>query len=242
MLGNDFKNVLYLEAQKMQIELNNTMLNKFEIYKNLLLEWNEKINLTAIKDEYEIIMKHFIDSLEIIKYIKIGESIVDVGTGAGFPGIVIAIYFEDKVSITLIDALNKRIEFLKEVKDKLKLNNVNLVHGRAEEISRDHNYREKFDICTSRAVASLNILLELDIPYIKENGKCLLLKSNNIDNEIDNSKRALKELNSSIDNIYKYSYEINNEVYNRFILSIVKENLISNKYPRIYGKIKKNPL
>lgn len=242
MLEKSFKETLFLEAKKINIELDDKMLNRFELYKDLLLEWNEKINLTAITDEYEIIMKHFIDSLEIVKYIKEGESIVDVGTGAGFPGVVIAIYFDKKVSITLIDALNKRIDFLKEVTNRLCLSNIELVHGRAEEIAKDLKYREKFDICTSRAVAPLNILLELDVPYLKTNGKCLLLKSNNINEEIEKSKNALKELNSSIEKIYNYTYEVDKEIYNRYILSIVKSKNIPSKYPRIYGKIKKSPL
>ena len=151
----DFKLSLKEEAKKNGLELTDSMLDKFEIYKDLLLLWNEKINLTAITDEYEIIMKHFIDCLEIVKYIKNGENIIDVGTGAGFPGLVIAIYFEDKVNITLLDALNKRLIFLQEVIEKLHLKNIKIVHGRAEEIPRKQEYRECYDIVVSRAVANL---------------------------------------------------------------------------------------
>ena len=111
----NFKEILKEEAKNIGIQLNENQLEKFELYKDLLIEWNEKINLTAITDEYQIIMKHFIDCLEIVKYIEEGTNIVDVGTGAGFPGLVIAIYFEGKVNITLLDALNKRLLFLEEV-------------------------------------------------------------------------------------------------------------------------------
>ncbi len=240
-MNKSFKETLFLEAKNQKILLDDDMLDKFEKYKDLLIEWNNKINLTAITDEYEIIMKHFIDCLEIVKYISEGESLVDVGTGAGFPGIVIAIYFKNNVKITLIDSINKRIEFLNDVIENLKLNNVVVINGRAEELSKKIDFREKFDICTSRAVAPLNILLEFDVPYIKVGGKCLLLKSNNID-EIKNADLAIKKLNCKLKDIYSYKYEIKGEVYNRYIVNIQKCKNIDIKYPRIYSKIKKNPL
>ena len=129
---NNFKEVLKAEASKMNISLDENMLEKFEMYKNLLVEWNGKINLTSITDDYEVIMKHFVDSLEIVKYINKNENIIDIGTGAGFPGIVIAIYFDSNVNITLLDALEKRLNFLSEVIQKLGLKKITLLHGRAE--------------------------------------------------------------------------------------------------------------
>lgn len=240
--SKNFKDVLYQEARKNNIELKEEHLKQFELYKDILIEWNKKMNLTAITDEYQIIMKHFIDCLEVTKYIEPNSNVIDIGTGAGFPGIVIAIYFEKNVDITLVDALNKRITFLTEVKNILNLNNVNIVQARAEELGRKEEYREKFDYIVSRAVAPLNILLEYDIPFLKTGSKCLLLKSSNLDEEISNSSKALSVLNSKITNIYEYCYTTYSETYNRKIIEVVKQKSTQERYPRNYGKIKKNPL
>lgn len=230
------------EAKKLGIKLNNDIINKFNIYKELLVEWNKKINLTAITDDKEIIMKHFIDCLEVVKYIKNDSKVIDVGTGAGFPGIVIAIYMGDKVKVTLVDALLKRINFLEVVKDKLNLNNVKIIHARAEELAQNLDYREMYDYAVSRAVAPLNILLEYDVPYIKVGSKCLLLKGLNANDEITNSSNALINLNSKITNIYEYSYLVDEEKFDRKIVEVTKNKSTPNKYPRSYAKIKKNPL
>lgn len=239
---DNFKDTLKYESEKIGITLTDNQLLNFEIYKNLLLEWNEKINLTAITEEYEVIMKHFIDCLEIVKYIKKDSDIIDVGTGAGFPGIVIAIYFEDNINLTLLDALNKRLVFLNEVVEKLQLKNVNIVHGRAEEMANKEAFREKYDVVVSRAVANLAVLLEYDSPYAKVNGKCLLMKGDNVEEEINNAKKALSILNCKILNKHTYSYIVNKEEYKRTILEINKYDTTPIKYPRNYGKIKKNPL
>ena len=241
-VNNNFKELLKFEAEKMNINLTDNILNKFEIYKDLLIEWNEKFNLTAIIDEYGIIMKHFIDCLEIVKYINKNQKIIDIGTGAGFPGIVIAIYFDGEENITLVDSLNKRILFLEECINKMELKNVEVIHARAEELANNDKYRENFDIAVSRAVASLNVLLEYDSPYIKVNGKCLLLKGDNAEKEIDEAKNAIKCLNLKYTNKYLYTYSCNEETYNRYLLEITKISNTPNKYPRNYGKIKKNPL
>lgn len=239
----NFRELLKEEVKKYnKIDLTDKMLERFEIYKNLLIEWNEKINLTAITGEHDIILKHFVDSLEIVKYIKEGQSIIDVGTGGGFPGIVIAIYFNGNLDITLLDALDKRIKFLNEVIKILELKNVKTVHGRAEELSNDQIYREKFDISTARAVSSLNTLLEFNSPFVKVEGKCLLLKGEKIKDEILISKKALEILKCNIVDQYEYSYIVNNEEYKRYIIDIEKIGKTPNKYPRNFGKIKKNPL
>lgn len=238
----DFKNVLRTEALKIGIELTNKQLENFEKYKKLLVEWNEKMNLTAITADYDVIMKHFVDSLEIVKYIEKGSKVIDVGTGAGFPGVVIAIYFENNINITLLDSLNKRLIFLEEVIKVLGLKHVNVVHARAEEYVQNENIRESYDTVVSRAVAPLNILLEYDIPYLKTGKKALFLKGNNVKEEIEEAKNALSILNSEISNIYTYSYTIDEERYNRNILEIIKKKETSKKYPRNYGKIKKQPL
>lgn len=238
----DFKEVLYKEAKNNNVVLNEEQLKQFELYKDLLIEWNKKMNLTAITEEYQIVMKHLVDCLEITKYIEPNSNVIDVGTGAGFPGIVIAIYFGKNIDITLVDALNKRITFLAEVKRILNLNKVNIVHARAEELGRKEEYREKFDYIVSRAVAPLNILLEYDIPFLKTGAKCLLLKGSNLDEEIINSKKAISILSSKITNIYEYCYTVYSETYNRKIIEVVKQKHTQEKYPRNYGKIKKNPL
>ncbi len=238
----EFKEILYQEAKRKEIELTKEQLRQFELYKDILIEWNKKMNLTAITEEYQVVMKHFVDCLEITKYIKKNSTVIDIGTGAGFPGVVIAIYFGNDISITLVDALNKRITFLNEVKSILNLNNVNVVHARAEELGRKEEYREQFDYIVSRAVAPLNVLLEYDIPFLKTGSKCLLLKGSNLDEEIKNSKNALSILNSEITNIYEYCYTLDSETYNRKIIEVVKQKSTQERYPRNYGKIKKNPL
>lgn len=237
-----FRETLKEEAVKRDIILSDKMLENFEKYKKMLLEWNEKINLTAITDEYEIIMKHFIDCLELVKYIDDNKKIIDVGTGAGFPGLVIAIYFEGKISITLLDALSKRINFLEDVVSKLKLKNVTVIHGRAEEYAKMQEYREKYDIVVSRAVANLPVLLEYEVPYVKVKGNCLIMKGENVDREIAISKKALNVLNCNIENKKIYKYNVNEKEYTRAILDIKKNKATDNKFPRNNGQIKKNPL
>lgn len=157
-------------------------IEKFYQYMKLLLEWNEKINLTAITDESEIIRKHFIDSLTISKLIKEDTNVVDVGTGAGFPGMPLAI--TKKVKVTLVDSLNKRINFLNIVKEAIELDNVNTVHGRAEEVGQNEKYREKFDYAVSRAVAPINVLLEYMLPLVKVGGYCLCMKGPKVIDEM----------------------------------------------------------
>lgn len=239
------KNSTHFYVNQLAIEgivLTENMQKQLEMYKNLLLEWNEKINLTAIIDEEEIFVKHFVDCLYCAKYItKEDKKIIDVGTGAGFPGLVLAIYFPDK-EFTLLDALNKRLVFLEDVINKLGLKNVKLVHGRAEEIVRIDNLYENYDIAVSRAVAQLPILLEYISPYIKVNGKCIVMKGDNVDEEIKVSSNALKVLNLKLLRKNLYSYNVKNEEYKRSILEIEKINETPKKYPRNYGKIKKKPL
>ncbi|MEG1705146.1 MAG: 16S rRNA (guanine(527)-N(7))-methyltransferase RsmG [Clostridia bacterium] len=238
-----FKIELYNEAKKYNYELNDNILDKLEKYKNLLLEWNEKINLTAITDEYEIIVKHFIDCLECTKYIKVTDKVIDVGTGAGFPGIVIAIFFEDKLQITLLDALNKRLLFLQEVIDKLQIKNVNIIHGRAEDIANEERCREKYDVVVARALAPLNILTEYTTPYLKVNGIAVYMKGDSYEEEILKSKNAFNILNLKLKSKNEYKLKINEEeIYNRYILQIQKIKNTSKNYPRSYGKIKKMPL
>lgn len=168
MSEEQFTKRLIEESKKYDIVLSMEKAIRLYQYKELILEWNEKVNLTAITEENQIIVKHFIDSLLLVKHINRGDSIIDIGTGAGFPGIVLAIYFEGGVKITLLDSLNKRVSFLENVISKLNIKNIKSVHGRAEEMSHIEEYREKYDIAVARAVAPLNILLEYMSGYIKK--------------------------------------------------------------------------
>ena len=224
------------------IELNMSQLNNLYLYKEMLVEWNEKINLTAITDDEEIIAKHIIDSLEIVKYIKEGQKIIDVGTGAGLPGIIIAIYFEGIVNITLFDALNKRIIFLNEVIKELGLKNVEAIHGRAEETANDNKFRENYDIVVSRAVARLNILLEITVPFVKIGGNCIYMKADKTDEELSEIKKAKVELGIQYIDTNKYNISVNEEILTHTIINFKKKELTKNKYPRQFAKIKKKPL
>jgi len=229
-------------AKNIGLQLSYNQLEKLYLYKEMLVEWNEKINLTAIIDDEEIIVKHIIDSLQIVKHIEEKQKIIDVGTGAGLPGIVIAIYFEGKVEITLFDALNKRILFLKEVIEKLQLMNVEALHGRAEETSKDKMYRERYDVVVSRAVARLNVLMEITVPFVKLNGTCLYMKADKTEQELIESNKAIKELGVKHITTNEYKLMVENETFTHTIIKFIKEEQTKDKYPRQFAKIKKNPL
>ena len=239
----EFINTLIDECKKQYIELDVTKAKALKEYKELLVEWNEKMNLTAITEDYEVIVKHFVDCLECTHLITNEKKIIDVGTGAGFPGMVLAIYYP-QIEFTLLDGLNKRLIFLEEVINKLGLKNVKIVHARAEEAARNEECFESFDAVVSRAVANLPVLLEYTSPYVKVNGKCIVMKGDNAKEELDLAKNAMNILKlKNIENKeYKYSYTINNEEYNRTILYIEKVGNTPNKYPRNYGQIKKKAL
>ncbi len=241
MNKEEFLKIAFSKIEESGIKITEEKVEKLYEYKNLLLEWNDKINLTAIVDDYEIIIKHFVDCLECTKVISDEANIIDVGTGAGFPGMVLAIYYPEK-QFTLLDALNKRLIFLQEVVDKLNLKNVNIVHGRAEEVARKDEFKEVYDASVSRAVANLPVLLEYVSPFVKVDGKCIVMKGDNVDEEIKLAQNALNTLKLKVKSKVNYSYKIEDEVYNRSILDIVKIANTPQKYPRNYGQIKKKPL
>lgn len=208
-------------------------------YMKLLIEWNNKINLTAITDENEIILKHFIDSITINKYLKGKKSVLDIGTGAGFPGMPLKILNTD-INFTLADSLNKRIMFLEEVCKELNLKNISCVHGRAEELGNNEKYREKYDVVTSRAVAKLNVLLEYMLPFVKVGGECICMKGPNIKEEIDEINSALKVLGGRIKKIE--NMVLPNSDNERNIIVIEKIARTPSKYPRKAGIPSKQPL
>lgn len=238
-MKENFVNKLYDLAKKINISLNEEQLNQFYEFMNLLLDWNKKINLTAITEEDDIILKHFIDSLTVLDYLDNYKNIIDVGTGAGFPGIPIAIACKDK-SITLMDSLNKRIKFLEEVKKNNRLNNIETIHSRAEDLGKNKLYREKFDVSLSRAVANLTTLVEYMLPLVKVEGICICMKGQDIEDEIKNSEVAIELLGGEIERIDEI-YLPNTEM-KRNIIVIRKVRKTSNNYPRKAGTPLKEPL
>lgn len=210
----------------------------FYNYMNILLEWNQKINLTTITKPEDIIIKHFIDSLTVLKYIKNEKiNIIDIGTGAGFPGIPIKIV-NDLNNITLLDSLNKRIVFLQNVINELKLKDIVAVHSRAEEYIKLEK-REIYDIAVSRAVANMSTLLEYLLPYVKINGICICMKGPNIEEELENSKKALSILGGKIVNIDNFELPDGSK---RNIIIVKKIKNTPMKYPRINNKPLKEPI
>lgn len=219
-----------------EFNLNESKLNQFEQYKNLLQEWSKKMNLTSITEDTEVYIKHFYDSLVLEKYLNKNIHLADVGTGAGFPGLPIKIAREDLI-VDLIEPTTKRCTFLSQVVNDLRLENVNIINKRSEDLP---DKKEMYDAITSRAVASLNILLELSIPLLKVGGKMYALKGSSFNEEIKESKNALKELKCKVTNIYEFDLPL--DLGHRAIIEIEKYAETSKKYPRVYAKIKKQPL
>lgn len=239
MNKEEFKEIFIEYSKKINIDINEEQINKFYNYMNLLIEWNNKINLTAITDCHEIILKHFIDSLTINKCIEKNNYVVDIGTGAGFPGIPLKIIRND-IKIVLVDSLNKRINFLNEVIKELKLEDIETVHARAEEFGRNKKYRQKFDVATSRAVANLSTLSEYMIPLVKIKGRCVCMKGKEIKEELKDSLNAIKVLGGKVENVEEF--ELSDNDINRSIIYILKEKDTPNKYPRKAGTPSKDPI
>ena len=234
-----FEKSLKEKVEKLGIELNDYQVKQFYNYMKLLIEWNKKINLTAIIDPEDIILKHFIDSLTIAKYINEKDKIADIGTGAGFPGIPIKI-LKPENEMLLVDSLNKRIKFLEMVIQEDKLKNIKVLHGRVEEIGHNKAYRGNFDVVTSRAVAKLNILLEYMLPLLKLGGKCICLKGPNIEEELEEARNAIKILGGQIDKIEQMELPYSDNRRNIIIVKAVKQS--PNKYPRKPGTPTTSPL
>lgn len=234
-----FKDTLTNMLNKINISIKEEEIYQFYDYMKLLVEWNKKINLTTIVEPYDIILKHFVDSLTISKYLKAGKNIIDIGTGAGFPGIPLAIINTEK-EFTLVDSLNKRINFLNVIKEEINLKNVNNIHSRAEDIGQNIIYREKFDIAVSRAVANLTVLAEYLIPTMKINGKMICMKANNIDEEIEEAKFAISKLGGRIAEVEKFMLPETD--IKRTIIIIEKIKSTPNEYPRKSGLPSKQPL
>ena len=224
------------EVKKLGIEVTDEEISKLEKYADLLKEWNEKINLTAITEKDQVFLKHFYDSLTLVKIINLDkvDNLCDLGTGAGFPGLVLKIFFP-QLKLTLVDALNKRINFLDVVVKELSLENVTLVHARAEEYGRNH--RECFDVVTARALSSFPILLEYSASLLKVYGHLIAMRG--LDDSSDGID-ALKVLNLKINNVLEFKLPF--EESNRTLVDVIKVDKTPQKYPRRYAEIKKKTL
>ncbi|MBR6073381.1 MAG: 16S rRNA (guanine(527)-N(7))-methyltransferase RsmG [Bacilli bacterium] len=223
------------KLKDLNIEINDDILNKLDIYYNFLVEYNSHTNLTSITDEDDVYLKHFYDSLTIVKSIDLStvESLIDVGTGAGFPGMVLAIVYPN-LKVTLLDSNNKRINFLNELKDKLGITNVTTIHDRSEIYSKNH--KDMYDIVTARAVKNMKELTELCLPLVKVNGYFIPLKGI-IEDELDNAKDIITKINGNIEDII--SFELPNGD-KRNIIKIKKIDKCPDKYPREYKEIVKD--
>lgn len=224
------------ETKKLGINFTEEQLSKLEKFYELLISWNEKMNLTRITEKTEVYLKHFYDSLTLSKVIDLNKELTlcDVGSGAGFPGIVLKIAFPN-LKITLIDSLQKRVNYLNEIIKYLELSNIEAIHTRAEDYAK--NNREKYDVVTARAVANLKMLSELCIPMIKVNGYFIAMKAN-IEEELEESKEILFKLNSKIEKIETFSLPIEDSIRN--IIKVVKINKTNPIYPRRIDKIRNN--
>lgn len=231
------------ELDLLSIKLEKDQLEQFYKYYEILIEWNKVMNLTAITQMDEVVSKHFIDSLSLVKTVKdLGVRdyhIIDVGTGAGFPGIPLKIAFP-QLHITLMDSLNKRINFLNEVIGQLNLENMVAIHGRAEDLGRDMNHREQYDLCVSRAVAHLSTLSEYCMPFVKIGGSFVSYKSGKLEEELTEAKHAIFLLGGKLERTEKFLLP-GTDVERTFV-QVIKTNAISKKYPRKAGLPSKEPL
>lgn len=239
MQFDEFKEILQKEAKKIKVTITDQKAEQFFRYMNLLREWNEKMNLTAITEPKDIILKHFVDSVTILDYIKKGANVIDVGTGAGFPGVPLAILRED-IQITLIDSLKKRVNFLNEVTHTLGLTQVESIHARAEELAQSEDYRERYDIVTSRAVANMSTLLEYMIPFCKIDGVCICMKGSNVEEELKKSEKAARILGGRLEK--REEFFLSNQENKRNIILVRKIAYTPKQYPRKQGKPAKEPI
>lgn len=225
-----------IEVEKLGINLTKEQLKKLEHFYELLISWNEKMNLTRITEKEEVYLKHFYDSLTLTKVVDLKEidTLCDVGSGAGFPGIVLKIVFPN-LKITLIDSLQKRVNYLNEISKELELKDIVAIHTRCEDYAKIN--REKFDIVTARAVANLKVLSELCIPMVKVNGYFIAMKAN-AEDEIKESKNILNELNSKIEKVNEFN--LPKEESKRTLIRIKKLKETNKKYPRTIDKIRKS--
>ena len=228
-------------CESLGITLSDRQIEQFMIYYEYLVEKNKVMNLTGITEFEEVMLKHFVDSLAVVKAVDMSKvtTLLDLGTGAGFPGVPLKIAFPH-IEMVLLDSLNKRIKFLGEVIEKCRLENIVAIHGRAEELAKKKEYREGFDLCVSRAVANLSSLSEYCIPYVKIGGQFIPYKSGNIDTELKEAERAIKILGGSRQDVIKF--QLPDSDIDRSLVVIKKEKATPGKYPRKAEMPSKEPL
>lgn len=235
------KRFLQDKLEMLSVEVDRKKIDQFNQFYDLIVEWNNVMNLTAITDYKDVVEKHFLDSLSIERILKLDDikAVMDVGTGAGFPGMPLKIIYPE-LKITLLDSLNKRVKFLNEVIRQLELKNIDAIHGRAEDIGKNENYREKYDLCVSRAVANLATLSEYCMPFVKVGGVFVSYKSGDIDEEVLKSKKAISLFGGKIDEVVKF--QLPGTDINRAFVKIKKIKETPKKYPRKSGIPSKEPL
>lgn len=234
-------NLLKEKTLTLGIELNDEQITQFNKYYEILVEWNKVMNLTGITEYDEVVEKHFVDSLSIVKALDVYkcETVIDIGTGAGFPGIPLKIAFPH-LKITLLDSLNKRIKFLNTVIEELGLEDIETIHGRAEDFAKQIDYREQYNLCVSRAVANLSTLSEYCLPYVKVNGMFVPYKSGEIDKELNNAEKAVSILGGKLVDTIKF--QLPGTDIGRSFVKIKKIKNTAKKYPRKAGLPSKEPL
>ncbi|SHJ84981.1 16S rRNA (guanine527-N7)-methyltransferase [Hathewaya proteolytica DSM 3090] len=236
-----YYDILNEACKDVGIDFNETMYNQLILYKDLIKEWNEKINLTAITEDHEIITKHFIDCIKIFKFDELKEqkTVIDVGTGAGFPGIPMKIVCPS-MEVVLLDSLNKRINFLNLVIEKLNLKGISTIHGRAEDFARPDKLREKFDVAVSRAVANMSVLSEFCMPYVKNGKFFIALKGPAVEEELKESRLAIEKLGGKMYQLIPV--DIQDSDLNHNLVVVKKITNTPKQYPRKAGVITKKPL
>lgn len=237
---------LIQDLKEWNISLNETQINQLEDYYKLLIDWNDKINLTSITEYDEVLKKHYLDSCALSLFFENYRcfedkqfSLIDIGTGAGFPGLVLKIVYPES-DIVLLDSLNKRINFLDEVIDKLSLDNITTVHSRSEDLARNDDFREKFDFAVSRAVSNLSTLSEYCLPFVKVGGYFIPYKSDKLQEELPTGKIAIEKLGGNLDNVMDYS--LPNSDISRSLVIVSKVKNTPKKFPRKAGIPSKQPL
>ncbi len=233
----------FKEKFKKELDFNNIKISEdnyedYYFYMKEIINWNDKINLTAITDEKEFLVKHLIDSLTINSLLEDKNTLIDIGTGAGFPGIPLKIA-NQKLNVTLIDSVNKKLNVIRDISDKMNLEGIKIIHTRAEDLAMNTKYREKYDIATTRAVSRINTIVEYMLPFIKVGGKAICMKGPNIDEELDEAKHAIEILGGKVESVK--NIVIDNE-YERNIVIIRKEKNTPKQYPRGKGKPLKEPI
>ena len=240
-MDNQFKLWITEGMNEISVDLSDAQTEQFFLYYKMLIEWNQVMNLTSITDMKDVVFKHFVDSVSLVKAVDVSRetSLIDVGTGAGFPGIPLKIVFPE-LKVTLLDSLNKRVRFLDEVIGEIGLSGIQAIHGRAEDLGRDSGHRERYSLCVSRAVANLATLSEYCLPFVKVGGSFVSYKAGMIDEEVKRAEKAVKVLGGEIEGIV--SFRIEGIDVGRSLVRVVKKSRMGMKYPRKAGVPGKEPI